>query len=113
MSGDDETTLSGTMRGSVRLDKSSVNTTPRVPQSAMKGGRRGSSPLPPLGPEIEKITNRSPLGGESGVDDTVHGGAHLSHTANVLDPRVGAVRPVDESYQAGPDAEAGQHESRA
>lgn len=77
----------------------------------MKGGRRGSSPLPPLGAEVEQFTNR----GTTGVsDDVVHGGPHQSHTANVLDPHIDTVRPVvpvGESYQAGPDAEAGQRGS--
>ncbi len=75
--------------------------------------RRLSSPLPPIDAEDEKSTdfvdnrdhrNTNGVGGE----DIIHGGPHYSQTANVLDPRV--QRDVDaiETYQAGPDAEAGQ-----
>lgn len=71
----------------------------------MKGGRRGSSPLTTLG------TDSTAIGGSQGtsspVDDIIHGGAHYSQTANQLDPRIQGGLP--ETYQAGPNVEAGQH----
>lgn len=71
----------------------------------MKGGRRGSSPMTPLG------TDTTAIGGSQGTssptEDLIHGGAHYSQTANRLDPRVQG--GLSETYQAGPDVEAGNH----
>ena len=84
---------------------SSVGTT-RTP-------RRLSSPLPPIDAEDEKSTashdarDHSNTNGVSG-EDIIHGGPHYSHTANILDPRVQREIDAIGTYQAGPDAEAGQ-----
>lgn len=97
-------TLSRYKREEIPLEqiksKSSNSQTP-----PMKGGRRGSSPLTPLG------TDSTAIGGSQGtsspVDDIIHGGAHYSQKANQLDPRIQGGLP--ETYQAGPNVEAGQH----
>ena len=75
--------------------------------------RRLSSPLPPIDAEDEKSTapdnardhrNTNDVSGE----DIIHGGPHYSQTANVLDPRMQKEIDATGTYQAGPDAEAGQ-----
>ncbi len=71
---------------------------------ATKGIPRGSSPMPALGSEAEGSKSN---GVQGTGDDIVHGGAHYSQTANQLDPRVQSGLTELESYQAGPDAEAG------
>ena len=76
--------------------------------SAMKGGRRGSSPLQPAGLEAEKSAPLGDDGGPSNGEDIVHGGAHYSQTANQLDPNLHNDMPIKETYQGGPDAEAGR-----
>lgn len=75
--------------------------------------RRLSSPLPPIDAEDEKST--TPLdtrdhSNTNGIDadDIVHGGPHYSQTANILDPRVQREIDAMGTYQAGPEAEAGQ-----
>ncbi len=97
-------TLSGYKREEIPLQqiksKSSKSQTP-----PMKGGRRGSSPLTPLGTDSTAIGDSQ--GTSNAADDIIHGGAHYSQTANQLDPRIKGDLP--ETYQAGPDVEAGQH----
>ena len=70
--------------------------------------RRLSPPLPPIDAEDEKLDDRgqSNTNGVSG-EDIIHGGPHYSQTANALDPRVHREIDAIETYQAGPDAEAG------
>ena len=81
--------------------------------STTRSPRRLSSPLPPIDVEDEKSV--APLdtrnhGNTNGVggEDIIHGGPHLSQTANILDPRVQREIDAIGTYQAGPDAEAGQ-----
>ncbi len=101
-------TLSGYKREEIPLQqiksKSSKSQTP-----PLKGGRRGSSPMTPLG------TGSTTIGGSQGTssptDDIVHGGPHYSQTANQLDPRIQGSLP--ETYQAGPNVEAGQNVAHA
>ena len=79
----------------------------------LKGGRRGSSPLTPA----TIPTENSVLGAGGGAselrdgEDIIHGGAHHSQTANRLDPRTHGGLASHQTYQAGPDAEAGQQVS--
>lgn len=75
--------------------------------------RRLSSPLPPIDTEDENPSapldtrDHSNTNGISG-EDIIHGGPHYSQTANILDPRVQREIDAIGTYQAGPDAEAGQ-----
>lgn len=79
----------------------------------IKSIRRLSSPLPPIDGEDEKATaplddrEHSDINGVAG-EDIIHGGPHYSQTANNLDPRVQRQIDAMGTYQAGPDAEAGQ-----
>lgn len=75
--------------------------------------RRLSSPLPPIDAEDEKaaapLDTRDPSSTNGvGGEDIIHGGPHYSQTANKLDPRVQREIDAMGTYQAGPDAEAGQ-----
>ena len=104
-------------------DRPSSNPTKQQPQpqptmSAMKGSRRRGSSLPSLEPDITKaaepeLVKASPPDEASrhfgGAEDTVHGGAHYSQTANRLDPNLGPNTPAMDLYQAGPATEAGRH----
>ena len=81
--------------------------------------RRLSSPLPPIDAdaEDEKVrgninTNTTSGEGEGEGEDIIHGGAHYSQTANILDPRLQREIDAIGTYQAGPDVEAG-HQSRS
>ncbi|CAF9940433.1 MAG: hypothetical protein ALECFALPRED_008672, partial [Alectoria fallacina] len=77
------------------------------------GTTRSSSPLPPIGGADEKaiapLDNRdhSNINGVAG-EDIIHGGPHYSQTAKNLEPRVQRQIDATGTYQAGPDAEAGQ-----
>ena len=91
---------------------------PQPTLSAMKGSRRRGSSLPSLEPDMTKAAEPEPLKAGpldepsnhfGGVQDTVHGGAHYSQTANRLDPNLGPDVPVMDLYQAGPATEAGRH----
>lgn len=78
--------------------------------STTRSPRRLSTPLLPIDAEDETSTaphDRSNTNGVSG-EDIIHGGAHYSRTANVLDPRMQRETDTIGTYQAGPDAEAGQ-----
>ena len=109
-------TLSGHKREETPLQQAQRN--PRHQAQASAGTtrtpRRLSSPLPPIHAEDEKA-EAAPLdprdhGTTNGVgaEDTIHGGPHYSQTANILDPRVQREIDAIGTYQAGPDAEAGQ-----
>ena len=74
----------------------------------MKGGRRSSTPLTPSAPDTDS-SNVTRTPGSNPGEDIVHGGAHYSQTANQLDPQLRGNSSTSETYQAGPDAEAGQH----
>lgn len=56
-------------------------------------------------------TDTTAIGGSQGTssptEDLIHGGAHYSQTAIKLDPKLQGGLP--ETYQAGPDVEAGNH----
>lgn len=75
--------------------------------------RRLSSPLPPIDAQDEIVIaplhtrDHSNTNGVSG-EDIIHGGPHYSQTANNLDPRAEIQLDTMGTYQAGPDAEAGQ-----
>ena len=94
----------GTPRHQTQAQTSAGNT---------RNPRRLSSPLPPIDAEDEKspaphnARDRDTTNGASG-EDIIHGGPHYSQTANVLDPRVQREIDAIGTYQAGPDAEAGQ-----
>ena len=76
-------TLGGYRREEIPLEqiKSEVSGQ-QTPASATKASRRGSSLMPAITKESED------LAATGNGDDTVHGGAHHSETANKLDPRV-------------------------
>ena len=114
-------TLSGYKREETPLQqiqsRDLAHGSPRHQASASAGTtrspRRLSSPLPPIDAEDEKSTpplddrDHGNTHGDGG-EDIIHGGPHYSHTANVLDPRVQREVDAIETYQAGPDVEAGQ-----
>ena len=78
--------------------------------STIRSPRRLSSPLPPIDAEDEKSFAPHDHGNTNtvGSEDIIHGGPHHSQTANILDPRVQREIDAIGTYQAGPDAEAGQ-----
>ena len=71
---------------------------------ATRGIRRGSSPMPPRSAGTERPMSN---GIREDGDDIVHGGAHVTQTANQLDPRIQDPSNGMRMYQSGPDAEAG------
>lgn len=71
-------------------------------------GRRGSSPLQPLGAKSEKATSAGALAAAGNGDEISPAGPHPTVTGERLDPRSREVKAGD-VYQAGPDAEAGMH----
>lgn len=114
-------TLSGHRREETQLQQAPsrdlAQGTPRhqaqASASTTRSPRRLSSPLPPINAEDEKSAapldtrNHSNTNGIGGRD-IIHGGPHYSQTANILDPRVQREIDAIGTYQAGPDAEAGQ-----
>lgn len=97
-------------------DLSQGNSRPPAQASAgtTRSPRRLSSPLPPIDAEDEIVIapqharDHSNTNGVNGGEDIVHGGPHYSQTANNLDPRAEIQLNPMGTYQAGPDAEAGQ-----
>lgn len=74
--------------------------------------RRGSSPLNPLGTNPVDASASDGMQVSSQGEDIIHGGLHLSQTTNKLDPHIQGALPIKETYQAGPDVEAGLHPSK-
>lgn len=95
------------------LAQGSLRPQAQASPSTTRSPRRLSSPLPPI--DAEDVIAMAPLdnrhlrniNGVSG-EDIIHGGPHYSQTANNLDPCVQRELDTTGTYQAGPDAEAGQ-----
>lgn len=109
-------TLGGYRREEIPLEQIKSNHSGGHTLSSAKKSppRRGSSPLTPLtllGGEGEKSSPSAGLKGFDQGEDIIHGGPHYSQTANELDPRIGGGSSAPQTYQAGPDVEAGKHVS--
>lgn len=106
-------TLSGYKREENPPNQGSSRPQAQASASTTRSPRRLSSPLPPIEAEDEIVVappdnrDHSNINGVGG-EDIVHGGPHYSQTANNLDPRVQIQLDTMGTYQAGPDAEAGQ-----
>lgn len=92
-----------------RPSSSSTGQPAQSPMSAIKGSRRRGSSLPSLEPEMAKATPLDEANNHFGRgEDIVHGGPHHSQTANRLDPHLRNGSVPAETFQVGPDIEAGR-----